>query len=606
MKMVQFISEPNLWKVIKKEDHDQEKETGIEEIYALVLVYVDDIFMVGEEDVLTSMMTTIQEEWKTSVPEWVGGDPVRFLGMEISRKEDFWMATQRNYVQDLLKRNLGDDERLWPKRKIPFGKEPPKEIEEPSADKVRTAQRVVGELQWLVTRTRPDLMYPVSRLSSMTLSGPTWVVEAAHQVWGYLAATWEEGIGYGGRKEAEEWEEGSGIEAYADASFAPQGEESHGAVIVALRGGPLLWKCGRQTTVALSTAESELNELIEGLMVGESVAAVVQELEPQVSKVMVTDSQAAVGICTSEGGSWRTRHLRLRAAHARQRFTRGDWWLKHKAGEEMLADIGTKPLQSTRLSYLKKGLQMKTFEEQKNEECDTTEEGGETVRSRQEEIEKVLKMLVLVASIQGVGAQGEEEQRGEGMLVVAVVLVFAVVGFIGVLVECWKRMRGLMRSEEPEEEPQDLPETPVEPEQTSPAFQANPLEEPRVERRSPVPRSPGSVSERRQRSEREERSQEEVQALRTPVRTSERMQTPRSPERVPTPGSSERFPMLRTPRSEEVQTPRTISSDVQLTSVRFTPRGCQTGASRSANGSQRSSGFLDDLMESFNHRDDGY
>lgn len=272
----------------------------------------------------------------------------------------------------------------------------------------------------------------------------------------------------------------------------------------------------------------------------------------------------------------------------------------------MLADIGTKPLQSTRLSYLKKGLQMKTFEEQKNEECDTTEEGGETVRSRQEEIEKVLKMLVLVASIQGVGAQGEEEQRGEGMLVVAVVLVFAVVGFIGVLVECWKRMRGLMRSEEPEEEPQDLPETPVEPEQTSPAFQANPLEEPRVERRSPVPRSPGSVSERRQRSEREERSQEEVQALRTPVRTSERMQTPRSSERVPTPGSSERFPMLRTPRSEEVQTPRTISSDVQLTSVRFTPRGCQTGASRSANGSQRSSGFLDDLMESFNHRDDGY
>lgn len=153
----------------------------------------------------------------------------------------------------------------------------------------------------------------------------------------------------------------------------------------------------------------------------------------------------------------------------------------------MLADIGTKPLQSTRLSYLKKGLQMKTFEEQKNEECDTTEEGGETVRSRQEEIEKVLKMLVLVASIQGVGAQGEEEQRGEGMLVVAVVLVFAVVGFIGVLVECWKRMRGLMRSEEPEEEPQDLPETPVEPEQTSPAFQANPLEEPRIERRSPVP-----------------------------------------------------------------------------------------------------------------------
>ena len=130
------------------------------------------------------------------------------------------------------------------------------------------------------------------------------------------------GLNHGKREE--------GLEAFADASFSPGGEESHGSVVISLRGGPLVWRSSRQSTVTLSTAEAELNEMIEGLMLGESVAAVVEELEPQVAKVMVSDSQAAVNIVQAEGGSWRTRHLRLRAAHAKQRFTKGDWVLQHR------------------------------------------------------------------------------------------------------------------------------------------------------------------------------------------------------------------------------------------------------------------------------------
>lgn len=197
---------------------------------------------------------------------------------------------------------------MWPRRKTPFSKDPPRDlVEKPSLEMVKSAQKAVGELLWLVTRTRPDLMYSVSRLSAATLSQPDWVMEAASQVWGYLATTWEEGILFKKATEDEDWEDGGGIEAFSDASFAPSAEESHGAVVVALKGGLLLWKSGKQSTISLSTAEAELNELIEGLMVGESVAALVQEIEPRVPKHMITDSQAAVGICVSEGGSWRTR-----------------------------------------------------------------------------------------------------------------------------------------------------------------------------------------------------------------------------------------------------------------------------------------------------------
>ena len=60
---------------------------------------------------------------------------------------------------------------------------------------------------------------------------------------------------------------------FADASLAPSGEESDGSV-----GSPLLWKSSRQPAVSLSTAEAELNELIEALMTGATVTAILEEL----------------------------------------------------------------------------------------------------------------------------------------------------------------------------------------------------------------------------------------------------------------------------------------------------------------------------------------
>ena len=460
-RMTQFLSEPNLWKVTENDLQKEEGEETIHDVKAMMLVYVDDIFIVGEDDMVEEVKKVIQEEWKTSTPEPVEEEPVRFLGMEVSRKNGVWLATQTNYIKDLLKRNLGDDESKWPRRKIPFSKDSPRDIPEiPTPEKVKAAQKAVGELLWLVTRTRPDLMYAVSRLSSASLSQPGWVVEAAHQVWGYLASTLNEGVRYQGGGEKDQWEEGCGIESYADASFAPGGEESHGAVLVTLRGGPLLWKSGRQSTVSLSTAEAELNELIEGLMVGESVATVVEEIEPMVPKVMVTDSQAAVGICMSDGGSWRTRHLRLRAAHAKQRFTKGDWLLKHRGGEDMLADIGTKPLQASRQRYLKKGLNMGGHEEEgEMVEAREEREVRSEERVKKEDIEKILKMVVLIAITDLAKAQEEEEKEDDWRWAVVFwgMVGLAAIGGWFVVVGIYRTVKKRMHRPEPEEEPVEPP-----------------------------------------------------------------------------------------------------------------------------------------------------
>jgi hypothetical protein len=57
---------------------------------------------------------------------------------------DGWAASQQDYVKELLRRNVGEDEKKWPKRKVPISKDPPTEHQEaPKVEEVRKAQKIV-------------------------------------------------------------------------------------------------------------------------------------------------------------------------------------------------------------------------------------------------------------------------------------------------------------------------------------------------------------------------------------------------------------------------------------------------------------------------------
>ena len=270
----------------------------------------------------------------------------------------------------------------------------------------------------------------------------------------------------------------------------------------------------------MSTAEAELNELIEGLMMGESVAAILEELEPHIMKMMASDSQAAVNICLAEGGSWRTRHLRLRAAHAKQRFTKGDWLLRHLPGEDMLADLGTKSLTSARLEKLKKGLGMKKIggEKEKAEEPDQKtapeekmpQEEKEKIKKEKgtrvpEEIEKALQCVALMIAIQGAKAQGKEEEEEEehaDMFQIGLLMMFAVVGVIATIQKMIPLLLGwLRRDRQPEEEPTETEEEP------------RARGAPTRRREDEVLRTPESIRRRRRVEAREDEDTEEEQEM---------------------------------------------------------------------------------------------
>ena len=400
----QVVSEANLW-ILEKED---EEEISLR-MKGMMLVYVDDLLIAGEKIYAEALVEEIQKTWQTSNPEKISdGQVTKFLGMEIYKEGPNIKASQASFIKDRLSANLGEGWKDVRGSAVPCSRDigevdDEKEI---TTEEVREAQRVVGELLWLVTRTRMDLMYVTSRLSQMVLRAPREVLRASKQVWAYLKKTASQGLlftpdaGVGWAGECE-----LGLQAYSDASFAPGGGHSIGAVIIKWNGSPMLWRAGKQPFPTLSAAEAELTEATEALLMGDSFDAILTDIFENYPESLMIDNQAAIQLISEENGAWRTRHLRLRAGHLRWRFSRLDWRVIHCPGVVMAADLGTKPLAGSRIEELKKICGMSTeidVLEVKREEIEGPGGAGA--------LEKAIKLLVVASLIQSVAGQGDDEE----------------------------------------------------------------------------------------------------------------------------------------------------------------------------------------------------
>ena len=393
-RLQQLLSEPNIWKILEikpADGHESLEKDWLEDwmvvddeepehseksqavLRGILLVYVDDLLILGEQKPIQLVVEAIRSLWETSTPEEINEESgTRFLGMELWRSSSgVWKATQINYTTDLLQRNLQGDMESWQTKKVPMPKDMEFEEEsERSLHQVREAQRVVGELIWLSTRCRPDLMFTMSKLSSGITKYPCAVVAAASQVWKFLAGTIHHGLEFSNH--SKEFD----LNIYSDASF---GDQCQGCTIVQWGKSLLLWKSSKQALMSSSTAEAELIELLDAATAGEAIRVVIEELLQRPARAKAfTDSSSALAIATGDSGSWRTRHLRRRALSLRWRVTRGDWVVRHTPGSEMPADIGTKPLTFEKFSKFKEMMGMSVDDGKKEKSLQKKEKEKQT------------------------------------------------------------------------------------------------------------------------------------------------------------------------------------------------------------------------------------
>ena len=237
------------------------------------------------------------------------------------------------------------------------------DTEEVQTGDLRQAQQVIGELQWLVTRTRPDVVYHVGVMARLAHRRARHVVKLGDELLRYLSATSSKGLHYmktsaqkpyGRNDELATQVSINNLEVFVDASHALEHEnyKSVTGVILCVGGSPIAWASGRQPFVTTSTAESELVSCGEGFQCGESLAALLEVMGVgDINKTLNCDSKSALHLCTNDTGSWRTRHLRIRYARLREAFQDelSRWCARHVSGLVLPADGATKPLQGPKM-----------------------------------------------------------------------------------------------------------------------------------------------------------------------------------------------------------------------------------------------------------------
>ena len=201
---------------------------------------------------------------------------------------------------------------------------------------------LIGSLQYLVRGTRPDIANAVRELSRFLSCYNETHMKEAKRILKYLKKTSDYGLFMDGNKST------INFEVYTDASFASREKErkSVSGYCIKMAGACISWSSSKQDSVALSTTESEIIALSEGLKESEWFYHILQELgfNHKLPIQVWCDSQGAIKTCTNPGNHKSTNHLETRHLFGRDLIEKGRVLITYLHTSDMIADCLTKAL----------------------------------------------------------------------------------------------------------------------------------------------------------------------------------------------------------------------------------------------------------------------
>ena len=264
------------------------------------------------------------------------------------------MLNQEDYIQDLLQK-FPD---VQGSAEVPCLKEEDPEPENPDPTQLKRAQALAGALQWLTTRTRPDICFAVNKTAQLMSKFPVYATKYAQNILRYLRGTKMLGLRFGPLSGPSDYRQGGElvaprtaglVEVYGDASFAPSSAKSQTGLVATLSGHVIAWASHRQSVTSQSSAESELYATSDAVLLLQTLEPLIQELHANpIRKLVYNDNVGCISLYSAPNGAWRTRHLRLKARGGRELLESGFFEIRHLAGKWTLADLATKALASPR------------------------------------------------------------------------------------------------------------------------------------------------------------------------------------------------------------------------------------------------------------------
>ena len=309
----------------------------------MLLVYVDDILVTGEDPTqINAVISALNQRFALKIL----GPVNYFLGLEATRDDTGIKLTQRKYITDLLLKTNMSSCKPSPTpmvQHLHLSKD-----DGPLFDSPTLYRSTIGALQYL-TLTRPDIAYPVNRLSQF-LQQPTvshW--SACKRLLRYLQGTKSVGLHF---KPASALT----LQAFIDADWAGNVDDrrSTSGHCVLFGGNLINWSSHKQQVVARSSTEAEYRALASAatdILWLQSLFAEIGIIVAQMP-ILWCDNLGAGSLASNPVCHARTKHIEIDIHFVREKVINKQLEVRYCPTAEQVADMFTKALSISQFLYL--------------------------------------------------------------------------------------------------------------------------------------------------------------------------------------------------------------------------------------------------------------
>lgn len=322
---------------------------GSESGKVILLVWVDDLIIAASDNTL---LRDVKEVLKKRFKMKDMGPLKHFLGIDFSQGEGEIKMTQKRHIEKVLtKLGMSDCKpRFTPgEQKLSFDSEG--EIIDPTG-----YREMVGSLIYIMTCTRPDLSWIVSKLSQHLAEPKQQHWSAAKHLLRYLKGTRDQELHY------HKSEKGLKLEGYSDADWASDKDDRRsttGYCFSLTENGPVIsWKSRKQSTVALSTCEAEYMALAAATQESMYLVQLLRGVDSRehVPVKIYEDNQGAIALSKNPVCTQRSKHIDIKFHFVRSAHTEGKISIEYCPTENMIADVLTKSVTKVKFESFKEYL----------------------------------------------------------------------------------------------------------------------------------------------------------------------------------------------------------------------------------------------------------
>ena len=321
-----------------------------EENHLIVLMYVDDLLVVGDDRNIQKLVDELSKKLRLKVTGKLEEDRIRFLGKVIEKEEDgtITLYMEKEYYEGMM--NLypgGKESQATPNLFQLYDRDREEDRKPLSPEAAATFRTALGKLGW-VAQSRPDLCWLCSMLARGQ-SQPLAVHETAMRASiRYIRSVADRKLKF----RSYEYPGPPRITTYVDASWAAEkstNRKSTSGAAIFVSDCCVKAFSRLQQSVACSSAEAELYALFEGaketIGIQHAVAHVYGcQAEELPIPGLLTDSMAARNVTEMSGLLRRLRHIDIRICFLQDAVYKGVISISFVRGTENCADLMTKAL----------------------------------------------------------------------------------------------------------------------------------------------------------------------------------------------------------------------------------------------------------------------